>query len=407
MKTFEPVKTKTLTVSELALLNIKRKPFRTASLIILTSVLAFSLFSGSFLVKSLNGGMQSLSNRLGADIIVVPQGYDSKIESALLRGEPNSFYFKTEVVERLKKIEGIEQASPQLFIATLSAGCCSFPLQVIGIDFDSDFNIKPWLQRQIKLPLTGNQIVVGSNIVGDTHSEVKFFNQPFIITGRLAKTGMGFDNSVFMTIENAKRLAKEYERIMEHPVAQDENLISSVMVKIKPNADVRAVSQRILKEFEGEQIYPLISKRMMTSISASIANLNVYIYVLLALLWVLSFIVLAVSFSSIFHERKEEFGMLRIIGGTKKKLMQLASVEALMISASGACIGTALSCLVVLLFNQAIIAGLKMPFLTPPVLWTLTCGFLTFLVISIIGPLSALKTIYGFTKQEPALQLQQ
>ena len=404
MAASEPVKK--LTVIELAKQNLKRKPFRTVSLIVLTAVLAFSLFAGSFLVKSLNGGMQSLSNRLGADIIVVPQGYDSKIESALLRGEPNSFYFKSEVVDLLKKIEGVDLASPQLFIATLSAGCCSFPLQVIGIDFDSDFNIKPWLERQIQLPLTDNQIVVGSNIVGDTHSEVKFFNQPFVITGRLAKTGMGFDNSVFMTIENAKRLAKEYERIMEHPVAQDEDLISSVMVRIKPNADVKTVAQRILTEFEGEQIYPLISKRMMTTISASIANLNVYIYVLLALLWLLSFIVLAVSFSSIFHERKEEFGMLRIIGGTKKKLAQLASAEAFIISASGAGIGTVLSCLIVLLFNQAIIAGLKMPFLTPPVLWILLCALLTLSVISVIGPLAALKTIHGFTKQEPALQLQ-
>ena len=404
MAASEPVKK--LAIIELAKQNLKRKPFRTVSLIVLTAVLAFSLFAGSFLVKSLNGGMQSLSNRLGADIIVVPQGYDSKIESALLRGEPNSFYFKSEVVDRLKKIEGVDLASPQLFIATLSAGCCSFPLQVIGIDFDSDFNIKPWLERQIRLPLTDNQIVVGSNIVGDTHSEVKFFNQPFVITGRLAKTGMGFDNSVFMTIENAKRLAKEYERIMEHPVAQDEDLISSVMVRIKPNADVKTVAKLILTEFEGEQIYPLISKRMMTNISASIANLNVYIYVLLALLWLLSFIVLAVSFSSIFHERKEEFGMLRIIGGTKKKLSQLASAEAFIISASGAGIGTVLSCLIVLLFNQAIIAGLKMPFLTPPVLWILLCALLTLSVISAIGPLAALKTIHGFTKQEPALQLQ-
>ena len=232
--------------------------------------------------------MQSLSNRLGADIIVVPQGYDSKIESALLRGEPNTFYFKADAVDRLKKIEGVELASPQLFIATLSAGCCSFPLQVIGIDFDSDFNIKPWLEKQVRLPLSANQIVVGSNIIGTTNSEVKFFNQPFSIAGRLGKTGMGFDNSVFMTIENAKRLAKEYERIMEHPVAQDEYLISSVMVKVKQHADVKAVAQRILTEFKGEQIYPLISKRMMSNISAGIAKLNIYIYVLMALFWLLS-----------------------------------------------------------------------------------------------------------------------
>ena len=394
-----------LTVIELAKMNLQRKPFRTVSLIILTSVLAFSLFCGSFLVKSLNGGMQSLANRLGADIIVVPQGYDSKIESALLRGEPNSFYFKSEVVDRLKKIPDIELASPQLFVATLSAGCCSFPLQVIGIDFDSDFTIKPWLQKQVKLPLSHSEIVVGSNIVGNTHSEVKFFNQPFTIAGRLAKTGMGFDNSVFMTIDNAKRLAKEYERIMEHPVAQDEDLISSVMIRIKPNVDAREVAKKILVAFEGEQIYPLISKRMMTTISASIANLNVYIYVLLALLWLLSFIVLAVSFSSIFHERKQEFGMLRVIGGTKKKLTQLASAEAMLISSAGAGIGTFCACVLVFLFNRAIIAGLQMPFLNPPILWTLLCGIITFSAIAVIGPLSAFKTIHSITKQEPALQV--
>ena len=217
---------------------------------------------------------------------------------------------------------------------------------------------------------------------------------------------MGFDNSVFMTIENAKRLAKEYERIMEHPVAQDEDLISSVMVRIKPDADAQAVAKRILAEFEGEQIYPLISKRMMSAVSANITRLHLYIYVLLALLWFLSFIVLAVSFSSIFHERKQEFGMLRVIGGTKKKLAQLASVEALIISASGAGIGTALSCVIVLLFNQAIIVALQMPFLNPPILWTLMCALITFSAIAAIGPLSALKTILSITKQEPALQLQ-
>ncbi len=389
---------KKLTVYELAKLNIRRKPVRTFSLVLLTSVLAFSLFCGSFLVKSLNGGMNSLSNRLGADIIVVPQGYDSKIESALLRGEPNSFYFDTEVLNRIKKIEGVEIASPQLFIATLSAGCCSFPLQVIGIDFDSDFNIKPWLEKYIKLPLLNNQIVVGNNISGNYNSEVKFFNQPFSIAGRLSKTGMGFDNSVFMTIENAKKLAKEYERIMQHPVAKDENLISSVMVKIKAKYDARDVANRIREEFKNEQIYPLISKRMMTNISSSISSLNIYIYILIAILWLLSFIVLAVSFSSIFNERKEEFRMLRIIGSTKKKLFELAVLEAFIISMSGAIIGTALSCLIVFLFNQAIIAGMKMPFLNPPIIWIVLYGFLSFILISIIGPISVFKNIYGLTK---------
>ena len=119
--------------------------------------------------------------------------------------------------------------------------------------------------------------MVGNNVVGNYNSEVKFFNQPFLIAGRLGKTGMGFDNSVFMTIENAKRLAKEYERITQHPAAKDENLISSVMVRVKQKYNVKKVADMIREEFRDEQIYPLISKRMMSNVSSNISSLSVYI----------------------------------------------------------------------------------------------------------------------------------
>ena len=82
-----------LSLFNIAKTNIKRQPVRTFFLGLLIFVLAFVLFSGTFLMKSLNDGLSSLSDRLGADIIVVPQGYDGKIEGALLRGEPNTFYF--------------------------------------------------------------------------------------------------------------------------------------------------------------------------------------------------------------------------------------------------------------------------------------------------------------------------
>ncbi|CEM62601.1 ABC transporter permease [Treponema phagedenis] len=398
---------KNLTVIELAKMNIKRKPVRTISLMVLTGVLSFTLFCGTYLVKSLNGGMHSLSDRLGADIIVVPEGYDSKIESALLRGEPNSFYFDNSIVDIIRKTKGVAEASPQLFIATLSAGCCSFPLQVIGLDFDSDFTIKPWLQKQVSLPLSDNQIVVGHNIIGDYHSEVRFFNQPFQIAGRLAKTGMGFDNSVFMTIENAQRLAKEYERIMQHPVAENKNLISSVMVRIKNTENARTVAQRIKKQFEGQQIYPLVSKQMMSNVSSGISQLSIYIYILIGILWLLSFVVLFTVFSSMLNERKREFGMLRILGATKKLLGKLCLAESFMISAFGAGLGVSLGFVLVLLFNQALIESLKLPFLSPGIFWTLGMFFLVILAAAASGPLASLKTIYHINKKDPAIAVRE
>ena len=392
-----------LTLFNIAKVNIKRQPVRTFFLGFLIFILAFVLFSGTFLVKSLNSGLSSLSDRLGADIIVVPQGYDGKIEGALLRGEPNTFYFDIEVADRIRKIEGVANASPQLFIATLSASCCSFPLQIIGIDFETDFNVKPWLSKQLKLPLTNNEIVVGSNIVGNVRGELKFFSQPFIIAGRLSKTGMGFDNSVFMTMENARRLSKEYERILQRPISNNERLISSVMVKLKTGYDAKKIAKKIGEEFKGEQIYPLISKQMMSNVSSGIESLTLYIKVLIIALYALSFVVLIVTFSSIFNERRSEFAMMRIVGATKRWVAVLASLEAFIISSIAAFLGTAISLFIILLFNQAIVVYLKMPFLSPSILWITLSAIGSFLVISLIAPLSSLRTAFNLSKTEIAL----
>jgi len=392
-----------LNLFNIAKMNIKRQPVRTFFLSLLIFILAFVLFSGTFLVKSLNEGLASLSDRLGADIIVVPQGYDGKIEGALLRGEPNTFYFDIEAVDRIKRIEGVANASPQLFIATLSASCCSFPLQIIGVDFETDFNVKPWLSKHLKLPLKDNEIVVGSNIVGNIKGELKFFSQPFIIAARLSKTGMGFDNSVFMTMENARRLSKEYERIMQHPIAHNERLISSVMVKLKTGYNAKKIANAISAEFKGEEIYPLISKQMMSNVSSGIENLSLYIRILIIALYILSFVVLIVSFSSIFNERRGEFAMMRIVGATKTWLALLASFEALIISSIAAFLGTMVSLFIIILFNQAIVVYLKMPFLSPSILWIALSAIGSFLIISLIAPLSAIKTVFDFTKTEIAL----
>ena len=392
-----------LSLFNIARMNLKRQPIRTAFLSFLIFSLSFVLFFGTFLMKSLNCGLSSLSDRLGADIIVVPQGYDTKIEGVLLRGEPNTFYFDISAVEKIRSVNGVVQASPQLFIATLSAGCCSFPLQVIGIDFESDFNVKPWLKEQIRFPLVNNEIVVGSNIVGNVRGELKFFNQPFVIAGRLNRTGMGFDNSVFMSMENAQRLAKEYERLIKHPIAHNERLISSVMVKVASGVSAKKVADEIAAIFKGEQIYPLLSKRIMNNVSSGIESLSLYIKMLIATLYALSFIVLVISFSSIFNERKAEFAMMRVIGATKVHVGLLASWEALIISSIGAFLGTIASLIILVLFDKAIIASLKMPYLSPSLFWIFSVATVSFLCISFIAPLASIRTVFSITKQEIAL----
>ena len=358
---------KNLYTFNLAKKNIKNKKTRSYTLIFLVGVLSFILFMSSFIIFPLKNGMKSLSDRMRADIIVVPEGYDSKITGAILRGEPNTFFFKKDVLRRVKDLPGVEKACAQVYLATLSAGCCSFPIQVIGIDFSDDFSVKPWLEKQIKSPIKAGQVVVGANIVGTINHKVKFFNQEFEIRGRLAKTGMGFDNSVFMTIEETHRLAKEYGKIINHPIAQKDD-ISSVMIKLKKNTSPREIQKIIKEEFKGEKVYPLLPRKIMTEVSDSAKNMLVYVYLLIALIWILAFFVLSLVNTLSVKERKREFATIRILGATKKKLSDIILVESLLINGEGALIGAISSFIISISFNNAFSSMLKMPFLRPNIL---------------------------------------
>ena len=116
--------------------------------------------------------------------------------------------------------------------------------------------VKPWLATQAKLPLEKGEVLVGHNIVGDMHEHVKFFNQEFIIRGRLAKTGMGFDNTVFVNFEEARRLVKEYEKVLKLEDKDHENMISCVMIKVDNSVDPVEIQNNIRNEFAGQGVYP-------------------------------------------------------------------------------------------------------------------------------------------------------
>lgn len=394
-----------LSSTAIALNNIKNKPARAILLTILSGILCFILFLSSFIIYSLKNGMSSLSNRIGADIIVVPQGYDSNITGAILRGEPNTFFFDRSVWDRVKKIDGVDASTPQMYLATLSAGCCSFPIQVVGFDEATDFLVVPWLKTQVRLPLKKSEIIVGANIVGDVHSNVKFFNQEFKIKGRLAKTGMGFDNTVFMSFDEVMRLAHEYRKILNLPDENQDNLISSVMIKVKNNADVSKVKTALDQEFKGEGVYSLSSKSMMNEVAKHAQNLMSFIYILIILVWVLVFAVFVLVYFVSIRERKKEIATLRIIGATKKKVKNIILLEVLIINFRGAIMGTALATAVSILFARAFSQAFKMPFLSPDYLWLSILFLIVVALGSIMGPLSVDISLRKILKQEIATVL--
>jgi putative ABC transport system permease protein len=71
---------------------MRRQPARTLVLGCLVAIFCFTLVAGTMLGQKASQGTRLAAERLGADILFVPYGYDAKAQNALLRGEPSSFY---------------------------------------------------------------------------------------------------------------------------------------------------------------------------------------------------------------------------------------------------------------------------------------------------------------------------
>ena len=117
-----------LSIKNIALANIKNRKIFSIILITLVSILSCAVFVSIYLVFSLKNGISSLKDRLGADVIIVPKGIEKKIEGVILQGSPESFYMEKSLLDRIPSdtLENIEAMSVQLYIATLTLGCCSF-----------------------------------------------------------------------------------------------------------------------------------------------------------------------------------------------------------------------------------------------------------------------------------------
>jgi len=387
-----------ITIANLAWRNIQRRPFRSCCLIIIIMLFSATLFGGSVLMKNLSLGISGMANRLGADILVVPYGYEKNLEVALLRGEPSSFYLKADLIDRIKVIKGVEAVSPQLFIASLSAGCCTSKVQLIGFDQQSDFVIKPWLQTQLSQPLTDQQVVVGSKITSNVGDEIKFFNHPFKIAAKMDSTGMGFDTSVFMTIPAAQSLMKS-ANLIEGDTDHFVNYVSSIFVKVDPDYQPKDVVNQMMPKYAIDyNIDFVMTKGMLSNISKWLKGFSTIVYSLSAIFWLLAIIVIFVIFSSSLNERKREISLLRILGASRSDLVKMLLRESLIISALGGIAGIVIAGVLIYAFSLLICQSIGLPCVNISITDGLIYALLVFLLTLIIGPLSSIYSALSLTK---------
>ncbi len=364
------------------------------------AVVAGSLVSTYFLVGGTRNSFDVGLSRMGADLMVVPEGEASQSETVILTGQPSTFFFNSSILSSVQGIQGVEAASGQVYIATLKdAPCCSLPVQLIGFDPATDFTISPWLNNELGRPLNHDEVIVGNRIIGDIGSSLKFYGHNFTIAGRLEPTGMGIDVSVFIRADDAYTMAEQSAAVGAAPLSLQRGQISAVLVRVDKSTDPSTVASRIQAQIPGTQV--VTSNALIARITSQLASASQLLYVTTAAVAVVSVPLVAVISTMAAGERRREIGLLRAMGATRGFIFRIIFSEGVLLAAVGGLIGIGGSAVILYSFERLITASLAVPFLWPPLPETLSYVGLTLALAAAAGGLSCLYPAYTSSRLEP------
>lgn len=387
--------------------NIIRRPLRSIAMLILAAVLSITMFGGTILSLSLQRGFASLEDRLGADIMVVPYEAVTRksFENMVLQGNVGYFYMNGEFLDEISRLEGIGQISPQYYLASVKAGCCSLRVQIIGFDPETDFSITPWIRRSSGDGIGYKDVVVGNDLnafVGDTLS---FFGVDCHVAAKLDKTGTSYDTTVFTDRETIKTLieASLNKQLNDYADINAGNVISCILINAADGYAVDDVVNDINIHFR--KVRAIRTTQMISGISDSLTGVTKIASVLTMVIWCIALLVMAVAFTMMTGERKKEFAVMRVLGASRKKISALVLSEGAGLSLMGSLLGVFLGLVLTLSFSGYIETQMGLPFLLPGSGRMVLTAALSVLVSAAAGALSAALSAFRISRIDTGMIL--
>ena len=390
---------KTITVKSLALANISKKPYRTAALTVLVALAAGVLFGTLLLTASIKGGLKGINTRIGADLMIVPEGYEAQAEGVLLTGEPSYFYMDRAVEKAIGEVQGVAVVTSQFYLTSLSESCCDFPIQIIGFDPSSDFIIKSWTRQKV-LNTSGQEIILaGSNITTEKNT-VRFFEHTHNVSARLAKSGTGMDNVIYTDLANLQKIfedakAKGFGFISD---GDTQTKTSVIFIKLAEGAKPDSTAARIKGAVPGVQV--IQSDKFVSSLIDSISSFLVILYAVSVLVILITVLTLSIVFTLTINERLREFSILRVLGTDFSRLRAIVFTEAALLGSIGAVIGIGISALILLPFNFVISQKLNMPFMLSGAGQIVVFAIISFVILVAVCLVAAIAGAVKVSKKE-------
>jgi putative ABC transport system permease protein len=392
-----------MNLSRLALRSITGNSFRSWVVVVCAMLVASLALATALVIRGAENSLQLTIARLGADIIVVPQGAEKNVENAFLMSTPTRVWMPASVLSAVAAIPGVKQTSPQLYLSSMSnASCCSVPdMFMIAYDPATDFTVEPWIKQKIGGNLRLGEAVGGSHVYTPENEEyIKLYGYFLTLRASLEPTGTGLDQTMFISFQTAEDMARLSTTLAQEPLIIPPGQISAVLVRVAPGVDTHEIAVDIYKAVPG--VTPVESANLFQSSRAQMMGLLKSNLIVLGITLGLSLFLLGLIFTMAGNERRRELGVLRALGATRSFVFRSLLMEAGILALVGGAVGVAITTLVIVLFRSRIITSLGVPFLFPSVLPLIGQVALGLGLALLSVTLAALLPAYRVSYQDPA-----
>ncbi len=330
--------------------------------------------------------------RVGADAILIANNGEFNGEEFLFSAKPTTRYFKTADADFIKEYDEVDKYTYQFYINDEKEY-----YTVIGVDFETDFLLKPWLKDQNIDTLEDGEIILCADI--EYYGFYNILGETFKTKSSLHKTGTTMDNSIYVNIETARKYAKNNMKKKFFKNGDAEEFSTAVFVKLKEGKNPQVFADKV--NYNSKEMKSISKTGTIYKVEDSILGFIKIISILGIVLLVNSFLALFGRYTSLMKERKKEIGYLRSLGFSKGKIYLSFVCEILIISVISGLIAS----LFVIIAITPILNSLSKAFLFPSanlsVLAVLKIVIFAPLLSFILGALSSIFPAVKTAKMEP------
>ena len=302
--------------------NIRQRPIRTLVSVagVALGVILIMLFTG--LARGMANDLQRRASNVRAELIFMRPGSIQVTATAT--------NLDTRYVERLKQIEGVEEALP--VIRHIFQGSKGFGFeQIDGVDWNTYAGINGISMVAGHGPQNLNEVVIDETKAQNSNLRI---GDPFKPFGKDVYHVAGIYSP-----ESGARVKMSLEAMQQ--ALESPNKCTFIFIKLRNPDQLQEVAQRIDRELPGNTIQP--TREVFTSFEKSIPFLGTFLRVLVALSAVVSSLVVMLAMYTTITERTREIGILKALGASRRYIVFIIESEALLISAVGLVVGFVLS----------------------------------------------------------------